>query len=107
MLCIGVDLAPALSAQNINALETIEMTEASCNRGGGAAPIPTEARAQLDSIGKILNIDCIAEGTRKEATIICQRSSNCPRKKHRLGKQMPQFKSKIDEICAAIVGELN
>lgn len=107
VLCVGVDLAPALSAQNIDAMNTIEMIAASCNRGGGSAPIPAEARAQLDSIGKILNIGWIAAGAQKDATIICQRSSNCPREKHCLGKQMPKLKPKIEEIRAAIVGKSN
>lgn len=103
VLCAGVDLAPALSAQNIDALKTIDMIEASCNRGGGSAPIPVEAKRQLDSISKILNIGWIAEGAEKDATIICQRSSNCPRDKHCLGKPMPKLKPKIDEIREAIL----
>jgi transcriptional regulator with XRE-family HTH domain len=103
VLCAGVDLAPALSAQNINAMETIEMIESSCNRGGGSAPIPLEAEQQLQSISKILNIGWIAEGAQKDATIICQRSSNCPRDKHCLGKQKPKLKPKIDEIRETIL----
>jgi transcriptional regulator with XRE-family HTH domain len=103
VLCAGVDLAPALAAQNIDAMKTIDMIEASCNRGGGSAPIPPEATKQLSSISKILNIGWIAQGAEKDATIICQRSSNCPRDKHCLGKQMPKLKPKIDEIRDAIV----
>ncbi len=103
VLCAGVDLAPALSAQNINALETIEIIESSCNRGGGSAPIPREAVEQLNSISKILNIGWIAEGAAKDATIICQRSSNCPRDKHCLGKQKSKLKPKIDEIRESIL----
>jgi hypothetical protein len=103
VFCVGVDLAPALSAQNIDAMKTIDMIEASCNRGSGSAPIPAEAKQQLGSIGKILNIGWIAEGTQNDATIICQRSSNCPRDKHCLGKPMPKLKPQIDEIRATIV----
>jgi len=103
VLCAGVDLAPALSAQNIDAMKTIDMIERSCNQGGGSAAIPEEARKQLQSISKILNIGWIAQGAEKDATIICQRSSNCPRDKHCLGKQMPKLKPKIDEIRDAIL----
>lgn len=103
VFCVGVDLAPALSAQNIDAMKTIDMIEASCNRGSGSAPIPAEAKQQLASIGKILNIGWIAEGAQNDATIICQRSSNCPREKHCLGKPMPKLKPQIDAIRAAIV----
>jgi transcriptional regulator with XRE-family HTH domain len=103
VLCAGVDLAPALSAQNIDAMKTIDMIERSCNQGGGSAAIPTEARKQLESISKILNIGWIAHGAENDATIICQRSSNCPRDKHCLGKQMPKLKPKIDEIRDTIL----
>ncbi|MCH7538619.1 MAG: DUF3612 domain-containing protein, partial [Proteobacteria bacterium] len=48
--------------------------------------VPAEARDQLASIGKILNIGWIANGAQNDATIICQRSSNCPRDTHCLGK---------------------
>ena len=103
VLCAGVDLAPALSAQNIDAMKTIDMIESSCNRGGGSASIPIEARKQLESISKILNIGWIEDGSEQDATIICQRSSNCPRDKHCLGKQQPILKPKIDEIRDSIV----
>ena len=103
VLCAGVDLAPALAAQNIDAMKTIDMIEASCNRGGGSATMPVEAKEQLESIGKILNIGWIAEGASKEATIICQRSTSCPRDKHCLGKQPPKLKPQIDQIREAIV----
>ena len=103
VLCAGVDLSPALVSQSINPRNTIDMIEASCNRGGGSAPIPTEARNQLESIGKILNIGWIADGAAEDATIICQRSSSCPREKHCLGRQKPKLKPKIEEIREAVV----
>jgi transcriptional regulator with XRE-family HTH domain len=103
VLCAGVDLSPALRAQNIDPADTLDMIEASCNRGGGSAPIPAEARKQLESIGKILNIGWIGEGSKKDATIICQRSSNCPRDKHCLGKAPPKLKPQIDEIRESVL----
>ena len=103
VLCAGVDLSPALASQNIDPRETIDAIEASCNRGGGSAPIPGESRKQLESISKILNIGWISYGAAKDATIICQRSSNCPREKHCLGRQQPKLRPKIDEIRKAVV----
>jgi len=105
VFCVGVDLAPALSAQNIDAMKTIDMIEASCNKGSGSAPIPAEARDQLASIGKILNIGWIAVGAQSDATIICQRSSNCPRDEHCLGNLKPKLRTRIDDIREAIVGD--
>jgi hypothetical protein len=103
VLCAGVDLSPALVAQNIDPTRTIDMIEASCNSAGGSAPIPTEARKQLESISKILNIGWIAYGASTDATIICQRSSNCPRDKHCLGKAPPKLKPQIDKIREAVL----
>jgi len=107
VLCAGVDLAPALRAQNIEPMETIEAIENSCNSNGGSGPIPDEARSQLESIGKILNIGWVAEGAKKDATIICPRSSGCPRDKHCLGKAMPKLKPQIDQIRESLLAGHN
>ncbi len=103
VLCAGVDLAPALAAQSIDAGETIDMIEASCNENGGSGPIPDLARRQLTSISKILNIGWIAEGVAKDAIIICPRSSSCPRDRHCLGRKTPQRRSPIDGIRASVL----
>ena len=103
VLCAGVDLAPALAAQGIEASSTIDSIEASCNSGGGSGPIPEASRRQLESIGKILNIGWIADGAAKDATIICPRSSGCPRDKHCLGRARQKLKPQIDEIRASVV----
>ena len=103
VLCAGVDLSPALSAQNIDPARTIDMIESSCNRGGGTAPVPAEAARQLRSISKILNIGWIEQGAATDATIICQRSSSCPRDKHCLGKAPTKLKPQIDRIREAVL----
>ena len=105
VLCAGVDLAPALRAQNIEPKETIEAIEKSCNSNGGSGAIPDEAASQLESISKILNIGWIAQGAKKDATIICPRSSGCPRDKHCLGKAVPRLKSQIDQIRESLLAE--
>ena len=107
VLCAGVDLAPALRAQNIEPKETIEAIEKSCNSNGGSGPIPDEAASQLESISKILNIGWIAQGVKKDATIICPRSSSCPRDKHCLGKAIPRLKPQIDQIRESLLAEHN
>ena len=102
VLCAGVDLAPALTAQNVDPMDTIEAIEKSCNQNGGSGEIPTEARKQLESIGKILNIGWVADGAQKDATIICPRSSSCPRDKHCLGKSAPRPKPQVEQILDSI-----
>ena len=104
VLCAGVDLAPALRAQDIDPLQTIDAIESSCNKSGGAGEIPAEARKQLQSISKILNIGWIADGADKAATIICPRSSSCPRDKHCLGKAAPKLKPPIEDLREMLIG---
>ena len=103
VLCVGVDLAPALRAQNIDPSETIDEIESSCNANGGTGAIPKTAQQQLDSVSKILNIGWIAEGAQKDATIICPRSSTCPREKHCIGKQPPKLTPQIDKIRESLL----
>lgn len=103
VLCAGVDLAPALAAQGIDPGETIDRIEASCNDSGGSGPIPDLSRRQLASISKILNIGWIGEGIVKDATIICPRSSSCPRDRHCLGRRTRMRRSKIDDIKASVL----
>lgn len=103
VLCAGIDLAPALRAQGIDAEKTIDQIETACNRHGGSAPIPEANRRQLESIGKILNIGWIETGASRDATIICPRSSDCPREKHCLGKATPKLRPEIEEIRRSLL----
>jgi transcriptional regulator with XRE-family HTH domain/Zn-dependent peptidase ImmA (M78 family) len=104
VMCAGIDLSPAMRSQGFDANDVIEQIESSCNRGGGVAAIPEDARQKLESVGKILNIGWIADGARKEASIICPRSSSCPRDKHCLGtaasRQRPQEEEIRENILA-------
>jgi len=105
VMCSGIDLAPALQAQGFNAADAIDAIEISCNRGGGIAPVPVEARRQLESVSKILNIGWVAEGAQQEASIICPRSSTCPRDKHCLGRAAKQrLLPEIDRIRERLIG---
>ena len=103
VLCAGVDLSPALRSQGFDADATIDMIESGCNANGGSGPIPAEARRQLDSIGRILNIGWITFDAQKDATIICPRSSACPRDKHCLGRRPGKRKPRIDEIRESVL----
>ncbi len=103
VLCVGIDLEPALAAQGINATDTIDQIADSCNANGGSGPIPTEAHRNLVSVSKILNIGWVEEGLKKDATIICPRASTCPRDNHCLGMQKPKLQPVIDRIRDSVL----
>ena len=98
VMCAGIDLSPALNSQGFDAHDVIEQIESSCNRGGGVATIPKEARQKLETVGKILNIGWVGAGAAKEASIICPRSSSCPRDRHCLGKAANRTRPQAEEI---------
>ena len=81
VLSVGVDMAPALTAQGFNADETIAQIAAACQRGRGDAMIPPLARPQLQTVSHVLNIAWIAEALVRPACVICPRSKSCPREK--------------------------
>ena len=103
VLCAGVDLAPALAAQGVDPEETIGLIEDSCNGHGGSGPIPAPALRQLEGVSKILNIGWIGAGARGEATIICPRSSACPRDQHCLGAAAGRTASPLDDLRSTLI----
>lgn len=103
VLCAGIDLAPALTSQGFDARDIIEQIEKSCNRDGGSAPIPPDARRKLENVSKILNIGWISDGAAEDANIICPRSSACPREKHCLGRAASRRPPQIERIRETLV----
>jgi transcriptional regulator with XRE-family HTH domain len=105
VICAGIDLSPALASQGFDVQEIIGQIEQSCHRGGGAAPIPAAAQRKLETVSKILNIGWISDGAAKDASIICPRSSACPRAKHCLGRaasrQQPQIENIREQLMAS------
>ncbi len=105
VLCAGVDLGPALDSQGFSTQDVIEQIERSCNRGGGTAAIPAEARQKLLSISKILNIGWVGDGAAKDASIICPRSSACPRDRHCLGRSASRQRPMVEQMRERLVEE--
>lgn len=79
VLSVGIDLAPALEAQGFDAAELIATIDTSCHRGGGTGSIPEAARAAIGTVSHVLNIAWVARALESPASIICPRSSGCPR----------------------------
>ena len=103
VMCVGIDLSPALAAQGIDAAATTASIEDACNAAGGVGPIPPAARRQLETVGKILNIGWIGDGAVRDASIICPRSTNCPRDRHCLGTVAPRRRQGPEQLKEQIL----
>ncbi len=79
VLCAGIDLNPALTAQGKNADDITNELKQVCVSQGGMADIPKSIKADLASVAKILNIGWLERGIEKPARVICPRSGACPR----------------------------
>lgn len=79
VMSVGVDLLPALESQGFSADEIAESIGQSCRRHGGQGTVPAEAASALRSVGRVLNVAWIADALDGKASMICPRSSACPR----------------------------
>ncbi len=86
---VGVDLVPALDAQGYDGAGIVASVSEACRRGGGDAPIPSAARAALESVSQVLNIHWIHDALDTPAGVICPRSGACPRVPRRCGSGRP------------------
>ena len=86
VLCMGIDLNPAIDAQGTDAQAVVENLQALCIKHGGSTVVPHNIRQQLLSVARILNINWIERGLASELRVICIRGNSCPRKPGCYGK---------------------
>ncbi|MGX9542119.1 DUF3612 domain-containing protein [Shewanella sp. A22] len=79
VLCAGIDLNPAIEAQGKDAQSIANDLKQACATGGGSIIIPKHIQKDLTSVAKILNINWIERGIKKDAQLICSRGAVCPR----------------------------
>lgn len=79
VLCAGIDLNPAITAQGGDAATMAEELKEACQAKGGTAAVPKAVQPELTRIGRILNIGWIERAIEKDVRHICPRSSACPR----------------------------
>ncbi|MEH6463851.1 MAG: DUF3612 domain-containing protein [Shewanella psychromarinicola] len=79
VLCAGIDLNPAIEAQGKDAQSIAYDLKQACAAGGGSIIIPKHIQKDLTSVAKILNINWIERGIKKDAQLICSRGAVCPR----------------------------
>ena len=79
VLCAGIDVNPALTAQGSDAVAIAQALKDACLANDGSVMIPTDIKNELRQIAKLLNIAWLSRGIEKEARLICPRSGSCPR----------------------------
>ncbi|MFT5895816.1 MAG: hypothetical protein ACI8VW_002691 [bacterium] len=79
VLCAGIDVNPALTAQGADAVAIAQALKDACIANGGSVTIPPDIKKALRQIAKLLNIAWLGRGIEKEARLICPRSGACPR----------------------------
>ena len=79
VLSVGIDLAPAFSAQGLDAQALVGGIDSACRRAGGSAALPLDAAAAIRNVGHVLNIAWVSRAAESPASLICPRSSGCPR----------------------------
>lgn len=79
VLSVGVDLAPAFEAQGLDAQDIIASVAESCRREPGQARLAGHAESAIRTVSHVLNIGWVGRALQREPTVICPRSSRCPR----------------------------
>ena len=81
VLSVGIDLAPALESQGFETADLVQSIAESCRNNNGQALPPLAAQKAIRNTGRVLNIDWVGQAVEKPASMICPRSSECPRPK--------------------------
>lgn len=81
VLSVGIDVAPALSAQGYDAERLNRQLWDLCQKSGGEAAVPTESAEALRNVAHVLRIGWVAEAALQTARIICSHSHSCPRER--------------------------
>jgi hypothetical protein len=106
VICAGVDLAPALEAEGLDADALVYATDQACAEAGGAAPVPPQVRDALTRIASVHSIRWIGNGLKGAARIICPRSAACPRPHACSRRAAAERRPWLDELRREIVEEV-
>lgn len=105
VLSVGVDLAPALESQGLDAAGIVGDIALACARRGGQAVVPAKAARALKAVGKVLNIAWIAEALASPASLICPRSTACPRSPRCEARKAGSRATEISEVRQEIIDQ--
>jgi transcriptional regulator with XRE-family HTH domain len=108
VLSVGVDLAPALESNGVDAHDLVMRLAAECLKHRGEARIPKQISAAIGPVANVLNIAWLKEALEHPARIICPRSNRCPRPERCEGAKPSRAREITDvraEVMASATGE--
>ena len=79
VLCVGIDLNPALESQGIESQAIAAEIKKVCIANGGQAPVSQKIKKEITRVARVLNISWVERGLEHDAIVICARGSLCPR----------------------------
>ncbi len=78
-LTVGIEIGPALAAQDADAGGIEQEIAHLCERNGGSADLPGPLKSQLGSVASILNIGWFERAIERPVQVICPREHGCAR----------------------------
>ncbi|HEU4627266.1 MAG TPA: DUF3612 domain-containing protein [Steroidobacteraceae bacterium] len=105
VLSVGVDLAPALASNGVDAEDLVGSLASECLQHRGEARIPKAAAASIAMVANVLNIAWIKDALSSPARIICPRSNRCPRPERCEGAR-PSRAREITDVRAEVIASV-
>ncbi len=102
VLSVGVDLAPALQSNGVDAHDVLARLAAECLKHRGEARIPKPITASIGLVANVLNIAWLRDALEHPARIICPRSNRCPRPERCEGAR-PSRAREITDVRAEVM----
>jgi len=102
VLSVGVDLAPALESNGVDADELVANLTNECLEHHGEARIPKETSNAIAMVANVLNIAWVKDALNNPARIICPRSNRCPRAERCEGAR-PSRAREIMDVRAEVI----
>jgi transcriptional regulator with XRE-family HTH domain len=102
VLSVGVDLAPALQSNGVDAQDVVHRLAAECLKHRGEARIPKPISASIALVANVLNIVWVKDALEQPARIICPRSNRCPRPERCEGAR-PSRAREITDVRAEVM----
>jgi transcriptional regulator with XRE-family HTH domain len=102
VLSVGVDLAPALQSNGVDAQDVVHRLSVECLKHRGEARIPKPVSASIALVANVLNIAWVKDALEHPARIICPRSNRCPRPERCEGAK-PSRAREITDVRAEVM----